>query len=262
MLKYPRIFLRIYFSRLGKDISLPAYLVATTIGSICFFVMHLLAFLLVIGRFTFTGWTPPQLWVVFFTFETFTYFAFFLLWGGMHKTVIDITTGKFDLLLTKPISVRFLTFARGGSAHNLLSAALGVALLLLVILKNALPLSFLSSIAWIACMVLGLWAFHCLSLLFISLNFKFGKVQGSSGVAWQLQELWKYPPTSFDHPSFLSQALVLPLSLIASMPAAALLVRPLPIKFYLSYFLTLVFLSLTSTIVWRTSLRHYSSASS
>lgn len=254
MPKLLKILLRIHLARLGKDFYYPHALIPALIGGSCYFLLHLISFAFVLTKFTFPDWTPFQLWTVFFTFEIFTYAAFYFLYTGMYRTVEDISTGHFDFFLTKPVSSRFLSFFRAGSAHNLLLFLLGF-FLILPSLTPALPLYLLTLIS-------SLWVFHSLSVILISLNFKFGPIRQTIGLPFEFQETLKYPSTLYHrlHPLF--RVILLPLSLLTTLPATVLLLYPLSSGYFVIYFLTLIAISVISHLAWHSGLRHYSSASS
>ncbi len=262
-MRYLRVFLSIYSSRLGKDFSLPLFTqVLQFIGSLCFFTLHLVAFYFLLTRFHFSGWTVWESWALLFTFEIFTYTAFFLFWNGFNKTVSDINSGTLDLVVSKPISSLFVTFFRGGGVHNLVCALLGFLFLLFALVRFHLPFTFLSLLGFLFILLSSLWIFFCLCVCVISLNFKFGHLTATPGVGFEIQEVYKYPATLYSRLPFILGALVIGISLFTTLPASVLLLKSLPADYYLIYLCLLVFSTIFSRWTWQSGLHHYSSASS
>lgn len=249
-------------SGISKEIHLRLNLGTSLLGSLCFFYLHLVSFQLIINRFKFSSWDPGQLWVLLFTFEIFTYLAFFLFWRGMNKTPEEINQGTFDIILAKPLSARLLAFFRNGSLHNLLSAFLGVGYLIFSLINYHLPTSLIGVALYVLTLTASLWIFHCLSVLFICLNFRHGYLPGTTGVPFEVQEIYKYPANIFSSSVLWLRLLVIPLAALTTIPTASLLLKPLDLDFILIYLLTFIILTIWSQVVWSSSLRRYSSASS
>ncbi|KKU58251.1 MAG: hypothetical protein UX80_C0004G0002 [Candidatus Amesbacteria bacterium GW2011_GWA2_47_11b] len=133
--KYLRLFWAVQSAGIAKDIQLRGNFTMTLIGSLCYFYLHLISFKLIISRFRFPGWETGQLWILLFTFEIFTYLAFFFFWRGLQHTPKEIGTGTFDVLLSKPFSSRFLAFFRNCSLHNLASAIFGAIYLVFALVQ-------------------------------------------------------------------------------------------------------------------------------
>lgn len=258
--QYLKVIYLVYIARLGKDFSLPLInQLFSHIGSLCFFTLHFLSFTLVISKFTFPGWTVPQMWVMLFTFEIFTYLSFFLFWKGYNETVRDISTGSFDMIVSKPVSSLITTFFRGGGSHNLLAALLGAVFLLGSIIIFHLPVSLFSVFLYLITLLISLWTVYCITVIFISLNFKFGRLDATIGITFQIQEIYKYPSTIYPQ-SGLFWLLIVTLSLLTTFPTALLLSKPIS-PLYLWTFATLFLVSTFFCFKsWSWGLRHYSSA--
>lgn len=262
-MRYFKIFLSIYTTRLSKDLSLPLFNQAFQIvGSLCFFILHLYSLSFILQKFSFPGWTTDEAWVLIFTFEIFTYLAFFLFWKGFNETVKDINTGRFDAIISKPIASLFLTFLRGGGIHNFVCTFLGFAALIYTLISHHLSVSFFSVILYPVFILTSTWIFFCLAVCFISLNFKYGYLTATPGLMFQVQEVYKYPSTLY---SVLTPVLfIIPviLSLLTTFPAAIILHKSLPIIYYFIYFFSLILSSAFSFYLWQHGLKYYSSASS
>jgi ABC-type uncharacterized transport system permease subunit len=257
------LFNKIYLARLGKDFSLPLVNQLFQItGSFCFFVLHLYAFGLLINKFSFPGWSRPEMWVLLFTFEIFTYGAFYLFWRGFNHTVIDINSGAFDLILAKPITSRFLSFFRGGGLHNIICSFFGFICLGVAIVSFQIPVTILTIFLFLIFLSSSLWIMFCVGVSFISLNLKYGRLNSTIGAVFQVQEAYKYPSTAYHKFNLMIWIILSSLSLLTTLPALVLLSKPLDpklIALYISFFIVSTYIS---RFAWNTGLRYYSSASS
>ncbi len=263
MTKYILIFYHLYTARIGKDLSLPVLNQFFELsGSLCFFLLHILALNLVVSKFSFSGWSISELWILLFTFETFSYAAFALFWRGFIWTVRDIHSGAFDLLYTKPIPSVFLSFFRGGGFHNTFCTILGLILISLSLMYFQMPVSPFNILYFLLLLAVSLWIFYNLGVVFISLNFKYGRLESTSEFPFMVQEAYKYPSTAYSGFSPLIWLVFSTLSLFTTFPAAVLLNKPLESKLIILYFTAAILLTLAARFFWNRGLRHYSSASS
>ena len=260
--RYLKILLLQHVFGAGKDLSLRGNFIVTMIGSLCFFYLHLISFGLIISRFHFPGWSEGELWVLLFTFEIFTYLAFYLLWRGLNQLPREINRGTYDVLLTKPVNSRFISYFRNGSFHNLLSALLGLSYLIYTLKKYQLLVSFPAIFLYCFSLATSLWIFHCLGLIFTSINFRHGFIPGTSSAAFEIQEIFKYPADIFTPSPFWQKFLIYPTVLMTTIPTVALLTKPISQELILAYLLVFIIFTFLSHQVWSSALRNYSSASS
>lgn len=259
---YLKIFLLQHAFGAGKDLSLRFNLLMALLGAMCFFYLHIVSFGLIISRFSFASWNPGQLWILLYTFQIFTYLAFYFFWRGAVNLPREINIGAFDSLLTKPVNLRFLSFFRNGSLHNLISALISGVYLIHTLAVHHLVVNIFSILLYLFFLAASLWIFHCASVLFTVLNFKYGNLPGTAVGPFEFQEAMKYPADAFSFDSWWQRLLIYPFALLVTIPAAFLIQKSLSLSL-LSIFLFL-FLALTfiSHKAWVSSLRHYSSASS
>jgi ABC-2 type transport system permease protein len=263
LFRYLKIFYRVYAARLGKDFTLPVLnQTFQVIGSVCFFILHFYSFSLLIKKFSFPGWTEPEMWILLFTFEIFTYLAFYLFWRGFNYTVRDINTGAFDLTLTKPIPSILLSFFRGGGFHNIFCSIFGLLFLIIELISFGLPVTLFSLILYFLSLCSSLWVMYCLGVSFISLNLRYGRLTATIGAVFQVQEAYKYPSTVYTKFSFFIWVAFSAASLLTTLPAAWLLSKSLDPKLIAVYFIVLILTTVISRLAWNSGLRYYSSASS
>ncbi len=252
------IFFRLLTTRLSKELN--NWPLLEFFGSGCYFLLHLVSYNLIVDRFVIPGWTKPELMVNLFIFEIYTYLLFFTFWRGLVHTVRDIGKGSFDYYLLKPISVRLLTFIRGGSLHNLLMIIAGLVGLVVAsspLRDNISPMSVLASILLL---LVSMWFFHCLSVLFISLNFRYGPVESTASAPLHFQESMKYPGSLYNKSGLIVSLIVLPFSLLVNLPTIILLNKPVTERDLFVFVTMTVLVTVFSSLVWSKSIRHYASA--
>lgn len=259
MSKYFSYYFRLIYARLGYDFSKGYNLIPATLGSICYFFMHVIGFSLLISKFTFPTWSKPELWVLFFVFEFYLYLCFHFFIRGLMYTKQEIAQGKFDYHLIKPANIKFLSLIREGSFNNLVAVILGGMFLFVSAVGFHPPL--LAVVLFFIFFCVSLLNFHFLSASVISLNFKYGPIDKSQSTLFYFHEVWKYPAESFlSHP--ISKVLVFPLALATTIPAQFLLSRPVPVPYLYMYAAFTVVCFLLYQLSWHFALRLYSSASS
>lgn len=259
MRRYLIFIFRNYSSRLGRDIALPYTQILTAlIGSICYFYFHLISFSFIIQRFNFPSWSIGELYILFFTFEIYTYLAFYLFYRGFLLSVRQINNGQFDIILSKPASSWIITFFQGGNFHNFLAAIFSLIYLFIYLYKYSLHVSILNIFLYIVFMCLSLLFLLFFTSIFISLNFSYGSIQ-AAGIGFAFQDLLKYPAQIFPR-SWLFMLVVIPFSSLVTVPASLLISKPLDWFILLEYFVSFIIVALACMLTWRIGVRCYSSA--
>ncbi len=249
-------------ARMGRELINPVNSLIELIGSVCFFLLHIFSFAIIISRFSFPGWTTGEMWIMLFTFELFTYAAFFLFWKGLVHTVRDINRGGFDYLLTKPISTRLLTFFRSGGLHNFVCMIFSILGVLISADIFGINITFVSFILYLLSILTSLWIFHSMSVMLISLNFYFGYLPATSTAPFQVQEIYKYPSSIFNQADLWAWFTVIPLSLLTTVPSVLILLKSLDLHLYLWYIGLFTLFSLASELIWKKALVNYTSSGS
>lgn len=262
MKKNLRFLFRVQSARMGHELINPVNSLLELIGSVCYFFLHMVSFSLIISKFSFPGWSVGEMWVLLFTFQVFTYAAFYLFWKGLIHTVRDINRGVFDHLLTKPISSRLITFFRSGGLHNFVCFILGLISVFVSIYIFKLTINPLSVLIYFLTLIISLWIFHSFTVIFISLNFFFGYIPTTSSVMFGIQEIYKYPTSLYNHAGIWAWLTVIPFSFFTTIPTTQLLLRPLQPVFLAGYIVFFILSWLLSEFIWRFSVNHYSSSGS
>lgn len=230
-------------------------------GTMCYFALHLVLASFIISKFRFPGWSTGEFWALIAVFQIVTYLSFFFYWRGISWTFNDIQSGTFDFVLSKPTSARVISFLRGGSTNNIIAVFSGLVMLSLVVIKFHLPVTIVSAVLFVFSIGVSLWLMNCIDVVFMSLNFRFGRLEETKGPVYLFQEAMKYPADLFTKTGVISQIIILPVSLLSSMPAAILLVRHVEGNLLLAYVFLALTLGAISEVMWKWGIRNYTGAS-
>ncbi len=249
-------------ARVSQELGFRLNFIFEFLGSVCFFILHLVSFRFLINKFNFPGWSVGEAWVMLYTFEIFTYLSFFIMWKGLTRTIQDIRTGGLDIILAKPVQSRPIAFFRSGGLHNLITGIMGVGCLVWTLIAYKLNVSFMSVFLYIISILSGIWLLHCISVIVMSINFYLDHVDGSYSFVYQFQEALKYPVQTYSGLPFLLRIVIYCFAVLTTLPSVILISKEVSISMILAYLLFFVVLTVLSQLIWDYSLRHYSSASS
>jgi len=195
------------------------------------------------------GWTKPEMFVLAGTFQLLT---------GLKAAFIDpnlawfpgrgIREGTLDTYLLQPAPSLFLASFATAAPLALVQALLGLGVVGLGISIHGHPPGPLGIAAWLVLLVVGAaitWAPRLELDVFY-------------GATWQLG---RYPVDVYRRPLRLLLTYLIPLALIATLPAGALLREPDP-AVMLASTAAGVGATLLATGVWRLGLRRYTGATS
>ena len=260
--KYLKIFWMLQSARVSQELGFRFNFIFEFLGSYCFFLLHLISFRFLLSKYSFPGWSTGEAWVLLFTFEIYTYLAFFILYKGLTRTVIDIRTGGLDIILAKPVQSRLIAFFRSGGLHNLATGVLGVVYLVITLLQYKLYVSIFSIIIYIISIISSVWILHCMYVIVMSLNFYLEQITSDSSIVFESQEAMKYPSNIYSGIPILMRIFFYTFSCLVTLPTVLLLTKKISVQYIFGYIIFLVIVTIFSQVFWEHSLRRYSSASS
>ncbi len=171
-----------------------------------------------------------------------------------------VSKGDLDLILTKPANSQFLlSFQRMNTA---ILGNLFIAFVWMAYAISELPQFYWPSLLWLLVLVpTGVVALYALRFMFGGFTIIFTRAENLQYLFFQLYRLGMRPDSIYSPGMKLVLLTILPVGLIASVPAKFLLESPHPLLLVwtLVWSLGLVFISKK---FWQFCLRHYSSASS
>lgn len=207
------------------------------------------------------GWTKSEMFVLAGTFQLLT---------GLKAAFIDpnlawfpgrgIREGTLDTYLLQPAPSLFLASFATAAPLALVQALLGLGVVGLGISIHGHPPGPLGIAAWLVLLVVGAAITWALGVLLACLAFWAPRLELDVfyGATWQLG---RYPVDVYRRPLRLLLTYLIPLALIATLPAGALLREPDP-AVMLASTAAGVGATLLATGVWRLGLRRYTGATS
>jgi ABC-2 type transport system permease protein len=262
VLKLTRL-LGISFSMsLRQTLAFRVNLVFDTVMAVVTLLSTLATVLIIFSRTdSLAGWTRPEVFVLIGTFE---------LLSGIKTTFVDpnlasfptrgIREGHLDHHLLQPAPSMFLVSLSTATPLAGVQIPLGLAVVVMGASASGQLPGFGAIVVWsllVCAATVTTWA---VGILLASLAFWASKLdlQSLYGNAWQLA---RYPADIYSKPLRLVLTYVLPLALIATVPARAL-VRPLDPSALIAALVTSVVAVLLASAAWRRGLKQYTGATS
>ena len=173
-----------------------------------------------------------------------------------------IRTGKLDFMLLLPVNTRFMISFRQVDLGGFVNAASAVAVMIYAGNQLRLTPSWAQVAGFVLLAAVSILVHYSLMFLLASVSFWTVRAQGIVWGYYNLFNIARLPDEAF-HGLFKAVfTFALPMLLVANVPVK-LLVRKLssPLEMFLLLGMAVVCLALSEAI-WRTSVRHYTSASS
>lgn len=207
-------------------------------------------------------WTK---WQVVFLMGTSTFiqqlFSALLLTNLVQLSEL-IRKGSLDFMLLLPVNTRFLISFRQVDLGGFVNAAVACAVMIYAALQLNLVPSIPQVVGFLLLVMAGLLIHYSLLLMLASSSFWTVRAQGIVWGYYNLFNIARLPDAAFRGAFKAFFTFVLPMLLVANVPAK-LITEKLnsPIEMVLLVVMALVLFTI-SEVVWRWSIRHYTSASS
>jgi ABC-2 type transport system permease protein len=261
-MKMARLFAAGFSMSLRRNLAFRTNLVFDVAVAVAWLVAEVATILLIFTRTDqLAGWTRPETLVLAGTFQLLTGFkAAFLDPNLSWFPGRGIRDGNLDTYLLQPAPSLFLTSFANAAPVSLVQAVLGLGVVAIGIGSAGDLPSPVGVLAWLLLLVVGATLTWALGVLLACLAFWAPRLELEVfyGAAWQLG---RYPVDVYRTPVRAVLTYVVPLALIASLPASVLLRDPSPAVVAMSVVAGGV-AALVATGVWRLGLRRYTGATS
>ncbi len=260
LVRYLRVWIRLTLgsfrialqSRIGAGIFIVAKLVRFGL---------LFAFLAVITTKTrvFAGYSQAQVFIFFLTFNCIDTISQ-CLFREVYRFREKIVTGDFDLLLVKPYSPLIRALFGGTDPLDAMLIIPYVAMLGFIIAKVT-TIDIFDMALFLMLAINGIIIAAAFHILVLALGIVTTEVDHAILIYRDVSQMTRFPITIYEEPIRSLITFVVPVGIMVSFPAQALL-GTLQLPFVL---LSVVFagsLLTLSLLMWRLALRHYTSASS
>lgn len=229
-----------------------------TIVSIMWTAFNFFFFDLIVGaRGNIAGWNRGEMYVLLSTFTMLDAFTWSFFYHNMQDYIASIFDGTMTLTLTRPISPQLLISIQDNSYTNVPRFFIGLGMLIITLQKYQIPVTVLGAIGFVM--------FLCLSLLFIystwfivsTLSFWVDRLDNINELVPSTRRIWQVPKEVYTGVASTLFTVVLPFSLVASLPSEILLGKAAWswLLYYAGFTVLLFYLS---TVFFRISVRKYS----
>jgi ABC-2 type transport system permease protein len=207
------------------------------------------------------GWTLPEALLVI---------SFFLVLKAMLEGAVSpnlvavvehIRKGTLDFILVKPVDAQFMVSASRFAFHKVIDAGAGVALAFWASARLGLHPGFVEIGGAVAMLAASTAILYSLWLVVISLAFWFVRVDNLSYLFTAIFDAARWPVSVFRGWVRVLLTFVIPVGLMTTFPAMALLGTLSGQNVLVALALALAFLA-GSRFIWTRAVRHYASASS
>lgn len=207
------------------------------------------------------GWSLPQALLVISFFMMLKAMLEGAVSPNLVAVVEHIRKGTLDFILVKPADAQFMVSASRFGFHKVIDASAGVALALWSAHRLRLHLGIIEIGGSIAMLCAAVAILYSLWLIVISLAFWFVRVDNLSYLFTAIFDAARWPVTVFRGWVRFALTFVIPVGLMTTFPAMALLGTLTPGSLLAGLALGLGFLA-GSRFVWTRAIRRYASASS
>ena len=260
--KYFQIIKIIFLIRLGADVSFRFSFLATILGSFCFISLYIAVIKLLMQNVIIPGWGINEMWLLLGLFIIFCYATFFLFWRGLWFLPEHIRNGQLDFYLTKPIDSQFIVSVAGGGTHNFLAMLFGLLFTVWSIFNLNLQLETWQILLSGFALLVSILDFYSIAFFFGCLNFKMGYLGDASYRVFDFQAFSRYPTEVFKNLPIAAFVIVMPFSLVTTIPTQILLGHNLTFTSFSVFILVSFLVICFSRWFWFHSIRNYTSASS
>lgn len=173
-----------------------------------------------------------------------------------------VRTGKLDFLLLLPINSRFLISLRQVDPGAFVNAGSAVAVIVYAAHKLDLHISLWHLLAFLVLCVIGIMIHYALMFVLAAASFWITRAEGLVWTYYNMFQLARMPDEAFRGPMKLGFTFLIPMLLVANVPARVLaqkLTSPTPL---LLMFASAVLCFAFSSLIWKAALKRYTSASS
>jgi ABC-2 type transport system permease protein len=206
------------------------------------------------------GWSGDELLVVMGIHVLMGGFIRAVVQPNMQQLMTDVQHGTLDLVLTKPADGQLLVSARRFSLWQAVDVPVGLALVVVALVRLGEPVSPLAVLATVVSVLLGAVAIYCFWLALTVLAFWVVRVDFLIDLFDGMYQAGRWPVSIY--PGWLRTGFtfLVPLAFAITVPASALTGRLTGATLLGAAVFTAALFAVTRRL-WRFGLRHYTGAS-
>lgn len=194
--------------------------------SLAWSMVNLIFFSLLVGvNGELGGWNEAEVYVMVGVFTMIDGFFWMFMFGSMQEYTKSVFEGTLSRFLLKPADPQFILMSQYNTYNNLPRFALGVGLVVYYLSKLGVPFSPISVIGFIVAFISSILFLYFIWFTLATFSFWIDRLENINQILPSLQSLWRFPRNIYDGLPSLLIGTILPLTLIASVPAEIILGR-------------------------------------
>lgn len=207
------------------------------------------------------GWSRGELILIACLYNVIIGIFGFLFVRSMTEFSDLVNTGKFDLILLKPLDSQFYTSTHIAGISSLIRTLLGIILAVVVIVYFRIQIEFLNIILFTLSLVLSLLLLYSLLFFLNTFTIWTPKIDNITELFYTLRAMGRFPRETFRQLSEIFFVFASPFVIVLSTPTKILLGKATLYDLGELALLSILGLIITRYF-WQFALRYYTSASS
>ena len=171
------------------------------------------------------GWLPMELLALLGIYFLMSGFISTLVQPSMERFLTDIRQGTFDFVLTKPRDSQFLMSIRRISIWSLMDVLLGVALLVVALVRLGRGFSLTQALSFLLVLAAGAVIVYSFWLMLATIAFWFVKVENILVVFQSMYQAGRWPVSIYPAVLRVLLTFLVPVAFAVTVPAEAVVGR-------------------------------------
>ncbi|NCN82574.1 MAG: hypothetical protein GW947_01280 [Candidatus Pacebacteria bacterium] len=172
---------------------------------------------------TVAGWTADEMYLLLGTFTLLDAFTWTFFYQNMQRYTRHVFTGSLTMLLTKPISTIFLLTTSSNSFNNIFRFLIGCAAIVISLHRMEITPSISSVVLYFFALMAAALFIYAIWFMASTLSFWIEKLDNINEIIPGLRRVMQVPRGVFAGAASVLFTVLLPISLVASVPSEILL---------------------------------------
>lgn len=172
---------------------------------------------------TVAGWNTDQLFLLMSIFTIIDAFTWSFFFHNMRLYSLAVFSGELSSFLLKPIDTQFMIMTHDNSYSNLFRLLIGIGMLLRSIKVLGLVITPIQAILFLVLLSCSLFFVYFLWFILSTLSFYVERLENINEIIPSLRRLWTLPRSVYTGVFSLIFTIGIPLGVVSSLPAEALM---------------------------------------
>jgi ABC-2 type transport system permease protein len=194
--------------------------------STCWTIINFFAFGLIANATgSIGGWNRSDMYVLVSTSTILAAFMWSFVYQNMTKYTESVFNGDFSSFLTKPVDTYYLMSIKENSYNNIFRLVIGIGMLGWTLHQGHYQVTLLNSILYIIFLSCSVIFIHSLWFIIATFSFWVERLDNINEILPANDRIWYFPRTAYSGVALILFNVVVPLSLMTSLPAEIILGR-------------------------------------